>query len=106
MCADNAFLRRNWTRIRKSIEYMMGCDANKDGLLEGEQYNTLDAAWYGEMAWISSLYIAALRAGEAMATEMRDQEFAGVDLRSVISVESRDRSLVDEVNEYLSATRH
>ena len=28
------------------------------------------------MAWISSLYIGALRAGEAMATEMGDQEFA------------------------------
>jgi non-lysosomal glucosylceramidase len=76
MSADSAFLRRNWARIRKSIEYMIGCDADTDGLLEGEQYNTLDAAWYGPMAWISSLYLAALRAGEAMATEMNDSPFA------------------------------
>ena len=76
MCADSAFLRRNWPRIRKSIEYMIGCDGDANGLLEGEQYNTLDAAWYGPMAWISSLYIASLRAGEAMATETGDTAFA------------------------------
>lgn len=76
MSPDAAFLRRNWARIRKSIEYMIGCDGDENGLLEGEQYNTLDAAWYGAMAWISSLYIAALRAGEAMAAEMADAEFA------------------------------
>jgi uncharacterized protein (DUF608 family) len=44
--------------------------------LEGGQYNTLDAAWYGPIAWISSLYVAALRAGEAMATLMNDEPFA------------------------------
>ena len=76
MCPDAAFLKRNWPRIRKSLEYMVGCDGDANGLLEGEQYNTLDAAWYGPMAWISSLYIAALRAGEAMATETSDTGFA------------------------------
>ena len=76
MSADSAFLHHNWPRIRKSIEYMIGCDGDDNGLLEGEQYNTLDAAWYGPMAWISGLYIASLRAGEAMATEMGDANFA------------------------------
>ena len=76
MAPDAAFLRQTWPHIRKSIEYMIGCDGDANGLLEGEQYNTLDAAWYGPMAWISSLYIAALRAGEAMATETGDTGFA------------------------------
>src|SRR5262249_44947533 len=76
MAADSAFLRRIWRGVHTSIEYMIGCDGDENGLLEGEQYNTLDAAWYGPMAWISSLYIAALRAGEAMATETGDQAFA------------------------------
>ena len=41
----------------------MGQDRDGDGLLEGEQMNTLDTAWFGPMAWISSLYLAAVSAG-------------------------------------------
>jgi uncharacterized protein (DUF608 family) len=70
------YLKQCWPRIRKSIEFLIGCDHDENGLFEGEQYNTLDAAWWGPMAWISSLYIAALRAGEAMASEMNDAPFA------------------------------
>jgi uncharacterized protein (DUF608 family) len=74
--ADDGFLRRTWPKIKKSIEYLMKQDTNQDGLLEGEQYNTLDASWYGEIAWISSLYLACVRAGAAMAREMGDDDFA------------------------------
>ena len=74
--ADSAYLRACWPHIRKSVEYLIGCDGDENGLIEGEQYNTLDASWWGPMAWISSLYIAALRAGEAMAKEMGDADFA------------------------------
>ena len=76
MSPDDRYLRATWPRIRKSIEYLIGLDGDENGLLEGEQYNTLDAAWFGPMAWISSFYIAALRAGEAMAREMGDAAFA------------------------------
>jgi non-lysosomal glucosylceramidase len=76
MSADDGFLRRNWPKIRKSIEYLMAQDPKQRGLLEGEQYNTLDASWYGEIAWISSLYLACIRAGAAMAVEMGDEAFA------------------------------
>lgn len=76
MSADDAFLRRRWPRIKKSLEFLMAQDANDDGILEGAQYNTLDATWYGQIAWISSLYLAAVRAGEQMAREMGDEAFA------------------------------
>src|SRR5713226_562117 len=76
MSADDGFLRRNWPKIKQSIEYLMKQDANRDGLLDGEQYNTLDASWYGLIAWISSLYLACVRAGAAMAREMGDEAFA------------------------------
>jgi uncharacterized protein (DUF608 family) len=76
MSADDSFLRRNWPKIKKSIEYLMRQDVNRDGLLDGEQYNTLDASWYGEIAWISSLYLACIGAGAAMAREMADETFA------------------------------
>ncbi len=76
MSADHGFLRRLWPRIRKSVEYLISRDTDVDGVLEGEQYNTLDAAWYGEIAWLSSLYCAAVRAGAAMAREVGDSAFA------------------------------
>jgi uncharacterized protein (DUF608 family) len=76
MAPDSGFLKRIWPRIRKSIEFIMVQDRDADGLLEGEQMNTLDTAWFGPMAWISSLYLAALAAGAAMADEQGDPEFA------------------------------
>ncbi len=76
MQRDGAFLRRLYPRVKKAMQYLMREDADGDGLLEGRQYNTLDADWYGPMAWISSLYLGALRACEQMATEMGDAEFA------------------------------
>lgn len=76
MSKDDSFLRRIWPRLRKSIELLMSRDTNQDGLLDGAQYNTLDAAWYGQIAWISSHYLAAVRAGQKMATEMGDVAFA------------------------------
>lgn len=76
MSPDRAFLTRLWPRIRQSLTFIMGQDRDADGLLEGVQMNTLDTAWYGPMAWISSLYLGAVAAGEQMATEMGDAEFA------------------------------
>jgi hypothetical protein len=47
-----------------------------EGLVEGAQHNTLDQPWFGKVAWLSSLYLAALRACEEMAHEVGDVEFA------------------------------
>lgn len=76
MAPGDGFLRRRWPRIRKAVELLIAEDRDANGLLEGAQYNTLDAAWYGPMAWLSSLYLAALAAGRAMAFERGDDEFA------------------------------
>jgi len=77
--ADDAFLKRNWPKIRKAVEWLMEQDARDgrpDGIIEVAQPNTMDSAWFGPMAWISSLYVAALRAGEAMARQQGDQALA------------------------------
>ncbi|HET6386106.1 MAG TPA: GH116 family glycosyl-hydrolase [Armatimonadota bacterium] len=76
MSADDAFLRRIWPRVREAMEFLIHHDSNGDGLLDGAQENTLDAAWYGKIAWLSSLYAAALRASEEMAKDAGDEAFA------------------------------
>jgi len=68
MSEDDAFLKRTWPNIKKAIQFMIKRDANRDGILEGAQHNTLAAAWYGRISFLASLYLATLRAGEAMAT--------------------------------------
>jgi len=76
MTSDNEFLKRNWQRIKGAVEYLIRKDKDSDGMIEGAQPNTLDAAWYGKIAWLTSLYLAALRAAEEMAIEMGDDDFA------------------------------
>ena len=74
--ADDAFLRRVWPQTKLALQYLIHEDGNADGILEGGQHCTLDAAWYGPVAWISGHYLAALRAGGEMARLMGDTEFA------------------------------
>ena len=58
MSKDNSFLQTNWPHIKKAVEFILNHDTNKDGIIDGAQPNTLDAAWYGEISWISSLCLA------------------------------------------------
>ncbi len=76
MAPDSGFLKRNWPRIKAAYDPLFRLDTDEDGVLEGGQMNTLDQQWFGKVAWLSSLYCAALRAGAAMATEMGEKEFA------------------------------
>lgn len=76
MSADSRFLRRLWPRVKQSLEFLMSKDADDDGLIDGPQHNTLDADWFGKVAWLNGLYLAALRAGEEMALESGDNPFA------------------------------
>ncbi len=76
MSPDDGFLREIWPKVKKAVEFMLRRDPNGDGLLDGPQPNTLDAAWYGQISFTSSLYLAMLRAAEAMAREMNDPGFA------------------------------
>ena len=76
MSPDDAFLRDLWPRVRKALQYLIDKDGDADGIIEGAQPNTLDAAWYGKIAWLTSLYLAALRAGQEMAVEMGEPDFA------------------------------
>jgi len=76
MSADDSFVTRNWPNIRKATEWLIRKDANDDGLIESNQHNTLDTDWFGPVAWLSGLYLAALAAAESMANEVGDRAFA------------------------------
>ena len=76
MSADGAFLKRVWPGVKSAMEYLIGQDENGDGIIECGQHNTLDADWYGPVAWLSGCYLAALHAAAAMADEMNDAAFA------------------------------
>ncbi|TDD66270.1 twin-arginine translocation signal domain-containing protein [Jiangella aurantiaca] len=98
MSADGAFLGRIWPQVKKATEYLIDHDGSgdggsPDGVLEAEQYNTLDASWYGEIPWITGLYVAALRAAAEMAVDVGDSAFA-----------DRCRSLADAGSAHLDGT--
>ncbi|HEY3562253.1 MAG TPA: GH116 family glycosyl hydrolase [Kribbella sp.] len=74
MSKDSSFLRRVWPRVRTAVEFLVTHrdGADEDGIFRGSQWNTLDTEWFGEVPWISGLYVAALRAAAAMAGEVGD----------------------------------
>jgi hypothetical protein len=76
MTSDDAWLMRNWPGIRQAIEWLIAKDGNGDGLIESNQHNTLDTDWFGPVAWLSGMYLAALRAGDELAREAGDEVFA------------------------------
>jgi len=76
MSADSSFLKRNWPRIKKALEFSIDRDGNDDGLIESSQHNTYDINFEGPNTFVGSLYLAALRAGEEMAKDMGDEQFA------------------------------
>jgi uncharacterized protein (DUF608 family) len=75
MSADGALLKELWPKIKLAMGCLMRMDKG-DGILEGAQHNTLDQPWFGKIAWLSSLYVAAARACEEMARELGDDAYA------------------------------
>jgi len=87
LCGDDDWLRTLWPACRRSIEFAWidgGWDADRDGLAEGAQHNTMDVEYYGPTPVIQSWYLAALAAGAQMADAVGDGEFAAT-CRSVLA---------------------
>jgi uncharacterized protein (DUF608 family) len=77
---NESWLTAYWPEIKKAVEYLMARDAATsggmpNGLLEDDQWNTYDEALHGVSGFIGTYYLAALRAGEAMANRTGDRAF-------------------------------
>ena len=76
---DAAWLQRLWPNIRTAMEFCWlkgGWDADRDGVMEGCQHNTMDVEYYGPNPQMEFLYLAALKASAAMADAVLEQGFA------------------------------
>jgi uncharacterized protein (DUF608 family) len=93
LTGDDAWLRAWWPRARKALEYAwVHWDADRDGVMEGLQHNTYDIEFYGPNTMMTSLYLAALRAGEVMARRCDEPEAA----EEYAQVYESGRARVDE----------
>jgi non-lysosomal glucosylceramidase len=78
---DDAWLRRYWPMIKRSIEYAWApenldrWDPEKTGVLWGKQHHTLDMELFGPNSWLTSMYLAALKAAAEMAEAMGESDF-------------------------------
>jgi len=70
---DTAFLKELWPKVRKVLEYTWKVwDADKDGLIEGEQHNTYDIEFYGPNSMMGAFYLGALKAASLMGAAAGD----------------------------------
>lgn len=75
---DGAWLAELWPAVKQSLEFAWN-GANEDrwdpqmtGVLWGRQHHTLDMELFGPNAWLTSMYLGALKAGAEMADSVGD----------------------------------
>lgn len=81
LSGDDDLLRQLWPAARKCLEFCWipgGWDADRDGVMEGCQHNTMDVEYYGPNPQMTGWYLGALRAAEEMALHLGEVEFAGL----------------------------
>ena len=79
LSGDDERLRSMWENARKALEFCWqpgGWDADKDGIMEGCQHNTMDVEYYGPNPQMGIWYLGALRAMEEMARHLGKSAFA------------------------------
>jgi non-lysosomal glucosylceramidase len=79
LSGDDVLLRRLWPKVRKAVEFCWiagGWDADRDGVMEGCQHNTMDVEYYGPNPQMGLWYLGALRAAEEMARHLGEAGFA------------------------------
>ncbi len=79
LSGDESFLDRVWPSLKRAMEFCWvegSWDADKDGLMEGCQHNTMDVEYFGPNGQMNLWYLGALRAMERMAAAKGDAALA------------------------------
>ncbi len=79
LSGDDDILRALWPKARKALEFCWipgGWDADRDGVMEGCQHNTMDVEYYGPNPQMGSWYLGALQASEEIASYLGEEDFA------------------------------
>lgn len=79
LSGDRTLLDELWPAARRALEFCWvpgGWDADRDGVMEGVQHNTMDVEYYGPNPQMGSWYLAALRAMEELALVVGEPAFA------------------------------
>ena len=79
LSGDDQMLKDLWPNVKKALEFCWiegGWDADRDGVMEGCQHNTMDVEYYGPNPQMGVWYLGALRAAEQMARYLGDEQFA------------------------------
>jgi len=87
------WLRKLWPNIKRALDYAwVKWDANRDGVMEGEQHNTYDIEFYGPNSMMGTLYLGALAAGARMAEYLGDHAAA----ETYRKIHEQGRTLLDK----------
>lgn len=73
--SDDAFLLKLWPKVKAALRFAWvtgGWDANKDGVMEGCQHNTMDVDYYGPNPQMQGWYLGALKAASVMAAHLAE----------------------------------
>lgn len=79
MSGDQSLLDALWPGVKRAMEFCWiegGWDADRNGVMEGCQHNTMDVEYFGPNAQMQIWYLGALLAAERMAARQNDFEFA------------------------------
>ena len=81
-CGDDEWLKRYWPSVKRAMGYAWSpenpdrWDPDKTGVLWGRQHHTLDMELFGPNSWLTTMYLAALKAAAVMADAMGEPAFA------------------------------
>jgi len=79
LSGDDEMLRSLWPGVKRSLEFCWiegGWDADKDGVMEGCQHNTMDVEYYGPNPQMGVWYLGALKSVAEMAGYLGEDTFS------------------------------